>query len=211
MIANAGMGLTKLGANTLTLSGSNSYTGVTNINSGTLSLANSAAIPLTSVNITFGGGTLQFSLSNTNDYSGSIVNSTSAISIDTNGQSVTFNSNLNNSNSGGLTKINSGMLTLGGSNSYGGGTTINAGTLQLGSTAALPTSTALTLTGGTLDLDTYAATVANLTSAAASNIINSGISQATLTVTGAASTTASGVIGGSGRDNLRSTTTEPAS
>ena len=52
------------------------------INGGTLSLANAAA--LGSGNITFGGGTLQFSASNANDYSAKIVSSNAAILLDTN-------------------------------------------------------------------------------------------------------------------------------
>ena len=83
----------------------------TMINAGVLSLANSAALA-GSGTITFGGGTLQFSATNTKDYSAYIANSTGAITIDTNGQSVTFAGVLASSNSGGLTKIGSGTLTV---------------------------------------------------------------------------------------------------
>ncbi len=97
-------GITKTGGGMLVLSGSNTYSGNTNVNAGVLSLANSAALA-GGGNITFGGGTLQFTASNTQDYSTRIVNSTGAIALDTNGQNVAFNSPLASSNSGGLTKF----------------------------------------------------------------------------------------------------------
>ena len=127
---NGGGSLTKVGTGTLTLGGYNTYGGTTNINLGTLSLANSGAIP---GNITFGGGTLQFTTGNTTDYSNNIVNSPAAISIDTNGLSVTFSGNLAGSNIGGLTKNGSGTLSLSGTNTYSGSTTISNGVLSVGS------------------------------------------------------------------------------
>ena len=45
---------------------------------------------------------MQFTVSNTTDYSAQIVNSTGPISIDTNGQTVTFASSMGSSNTGGL-------------------------------------------------------------------------------------------------------------
>ena len=126
--------VTQIGAGTLRLSANNTYSGGTTIGNGTLSLANSAALP---GNITFAGGTLQFTASNTRDYSESIVDSTAAITIDTNSQTVSFSGVLNSSNSGGLTKIGAGQLTLAGNNTYTGGTTVSGGTLQIGSAAAL--------------------------------------------------------------------------
>ena len=83
-------------------------------------------------NITFAGGTLQYSGSNAQDYSARIVGSTSPIAIDTNGSNVTFASSLIGSNAGGLTKIGNGVLTLTASNGYTGTTTISGGTLQVG-------------------------------------------------------------------------------
>ena len=129
--------LTKAGTGTESLSGNNSYTGVTYINNGILSLASSGAIPSGGTNgITFGGGTLQYTAASAGqDYSGNIINSSSAISIDTNGSSATFAGVLNGSNSGGLTKLGAGLLTLDGSNTYTGTTTLSAGTVNLGSGA----------------------------------------------------------------------------
>ena len=82
----------------------------------------------------FSGGTLQATGNNTsfmgagtygNSLAAANVNAGGAF-IDTNGFSITITQNL--AGGGGLTKVGSGTLTLGGSNGYSGGTTINAGT-----------------------------------------------------------------------------------
>jgi autotransporter-associated beta strand protein/T5SS/PEP-CTERM-associated repeat protein len=123
--------VTKQGAGTLTLSGNNSYTGGTTIGDGVLALGSANTVG-TSGTITFGGGTLQYSASNTTDYSSRFSTSASqAYEIDTNGQNVTLASPLTSSG-GTLTKSGTGTLTLSGNNSYTGGTTINGGVLQIG-------------------------------------------------------------------------------
>jgi autotransporter-associated beta strand protein len=127
------------------------YTGSTTINAGVLQLGDQWALGGGSGNITFGGGTLRYSGSNTVDYSPRIKSSGSAISIDTAGQSVTFATSLPSSNTGGLTKLGSGSLTLSASNAYTGTTRVNAGTLVLSNTAAAGTGT-VQLAGGTLSL-----------------------------------------------------------
>ena len=66
-ISGAGS-LEKLGAGVLVLSGLNTYGGGTLLTAGTLGLGNSAALGTVGA-ISFGGGTLQFSASNTTDYS----------------------------------------------------------------------------------------------------------------------------------------------
>ena len=162
------LSLAKAGTGTISLSGNNSYSGVTYINNGILSLGSTAAIPSGGAGgVTFGGGTLQYTAANgSQDYSNYIISSGSAISIDLNGQTVTFGNPLSSTNSGGLTVNSSqsgGMLILTASNNYGGTTSVSSGTLQLGTNGALPTITPLTVNGsGVFDLNKQNATVDSL-------------------------------------------------
>jgi fibronectin-binding autotransporter adhesin len=138
IIATGSGGLTKLGTGTLTLGGANTFTGLTQVNRGTLSL-NSASALGGGGNITFGGGALQYTNNNNVDYGSRIINSTGPISIDTNGQSRSLSA-ISASNTGGLTKLGSSTLTLSGTNAYTGITAINTGTLAVTSTTSLPGS-----------------------------------------------------------------------
>jgi len=138
LAGNNGGGLNKLGLGTLTLSGNNDYAGSTTVNGGVLALGNAGALGRSGT-IVFGGGVMRYSASNTVDYSSKILNSGSAIAIDTNGQSVTFATGLATSNIGGLTKSGSGTLTFSGANSYSGLTTIAGGTVALSGTGSIGT------------------------------------------------------------------------
>ena len=127
--------LTKVGTGRMTLSGANTFTGGVNINNGILCVSNTSALS-TAGNITFGGGTLQYSGVNGVDYSPRIASSTAAISIDLNGTNVTFASAMPASNTGGLALTNStgvgtNTLTLTAASAYTGSTIINGGTLAL--------------------------------------------------------------------------------
>ncbi len=166
----------------LTLTGPNTYTGTTTINGGVLSLGivdnNTAGStgtgPLGSVvlsaanTIVFGGGTLQYSSANQTDYSGRF--STAAnqpISIDTNGQNVTFATPLT-SVGGSLTvndtNVTPGKLVIHAAETYTGGTTIKGGEIQLSGVSGqtLPIGGDLTMTAGTFDMNGTAQSVGNL-------------------------------------------------
>ena len=152
---------TKAGAGTVLLGvpwQNNTYSGGTNINGGILSLGGAAALG-TSGNITFGGGTLQFTSANTNDYSARIKNSAAPVSIDTNGQTVTFAGPIDSSNTDGLLvtdSVGGGKLILSNAdNTYLGGTEVDAGTLQVMASDAIPYGSGLTVgTNGTVDFGT---------------------------------------------------------
>ncbi|MEN9468859.1 MAG: hypothetical protein RL630_592, partial [Verrucomicrobiota bacterium] len=121
-------GVNKTTSGTVTLSGSNTYNGTTSINAGTLQIGNDSGLG-SSGNITFGGGTLQYGSGITADLSSRIKNSNSTIAIDTGGNTVSYSSSINATNSGGLTKLGNGTLSLNGNNTYTGGTLIESGTL----------------------------------------------------------------------------------
>jgi autotransporter-associated beta strand protein len=122
------IGLTKSGAGTLTLIGSNGFTGGAALNAGTLAVGSANALGSSGA-ISFGGGTLQYSASNTTDYSGRFSNAASQqYAIDTNSQNVTLGSNLTSSG-GSFTKLGAGGVTLSGNNSYSAGTLVSQGSL----------------------------------------------------------------------------------
>jgi len=128
--------LTKTDSGTLILNGANTYTGTTFINGGTI-VAGVNDVAATSGalgnggNIDFAGGTLQYATGVTQDYSSRVVNSGSAISVDTNGEEVLWDTALSNTNTGGLTKEGSGLLRIQANSDYDGATTINGGELRI--------------------------------------------------------------------------------
>jgi autotransporter-associated beta strand protein len=172
-VTGTGFGITKTGAGLLVLSGANTYTGGTAFNAGTVNAGSSGALG-SSGTLSFGGGTLQYSASNTTDYSSRFSTAASqAYNIDTNGQSVTLATALTSSG-GSLAKSGTGTLTLSGTNTYTAGTTLSAGTLKASNTSAFGTTAGtLTLGGGTLDLATNTSISAYNTNVTASSTIAS--------------------------------------
>ena len=149
LAGGTGMTLIKTGAGTHILSGSNTYTGATTINGGTLQANHSSA--LGAGNITFGGGALQYTaLTSGLDWAARFKNSTGAVALDTNGQNVTLAGAVDSSNVGGLTKLGTGTLTLSGSNGYTGPTLISTGTLQITDGAFLASASSITNSGALL-------------------------------------------------------------
>jgi len=181
------IGLTKLGTNTLILSGSNTYTGTTSLLGGTLQANNASALG-TGGNITLNGGTLQYTAASAvQDWSTRFKNSISTLALDTNAVNVTLGGIVDNTNAAGLTKLGSGTLTLGAANTYTGGTTVNAGTLQLSGAGTLGGTTGpLTVNAAILDLNGTNQTVGALGGTGGTILNNFGSGTSTLTAGGGA-------------------------
>ena len=182
--------LTKTGNGTLTLGGTNSYTGGTNIGAGTISFTTGGLGTIGNVAFT-GNSTLQYGAATITDLSGRLVMSNGVTStIDTGANNVTFASAFGSSTTGILTKAGTGTLTLSGANTYTGGTNIGAGTISF-TTGGLGTTGSITFTGSST-LQYGAATTTDLSSRL---VMTNGVT--TTIDTGANSVTFSTSIGNS--------------
>lgn len=207
----AGGALTKSGLGVLTLSGSNTYTGATTINAGTLSISadtNLGAVPgsPTPGQLTLNGGTLQttsnLSLSANRGISIGAAGGTLGVSP---GTTLTYNGIL--AGGGTLTKADTGTLVLGGAtvNTHTGDVNVVAGTLQIAKTvsnAAFGDNAAVAVsTGATLEFAGNASNTAETfgSLAGGGTLNNSAATAMTLTTGGSnASTTFSGVLQNTG-------------
>ena len=151
-------GLTKAGAGSLTLSGTNTYAGPTTVSAGMLkaakqvSLYNNTPANWTATNIIVSSGaTLALNVGGTGEFTASDVDvlkalgtatggflGGSVLGLDTTnaaGGNFTYGTAIANTNGGanaiGLTKLGTNTLTLTASNTYAGTTTIDRGTLAL--------------------------------------------------------------------------------
>ena len=155
-ISGAGA-LTKVDAGVVTLTASNSYSGVTTLFAGTLVADNSNALGSGNITFSSGGGntgTIRYTAASAGtDWGARFKNSTGTIRLDTDGNNVALAGAIDSSNTQGLVKSGSGSLTLSGANAYTGTTAVTAGVLELASTggAAAGGTSALSVgTGATL-------------------------------------------------------------
>ena len=174
----------KDGTGSLTLSGTNTYTGGTAILSGTLQLGGDSALGTGMLKM-YGSAVLDLcghnvTVTNLQGILGSGGTITNTAGTGT--QTLTVNSLSSTTYPGVITndashplmlvKDGTGTLTLSGENTYTGGTTISNGTLRLGANAALPSGRAATINNGSiLDLGGYS----NTSSPVSSVIVNYGV------------------------------------
>jgi fibronectin-binding autotransporter adhesin len=200
--------LTKTSTNTVTLNSSNSYTGGTNVNAGTLVAAVSGAIPNNILSIA--GGTLDIgatnqTVGNATLTNGGIAGTTGVLTaafFDFNGSNSFTSGAVLSGTGANLTKeLESGTTTTGAviltaNNTYTGVTAINGGTVSVNTLkdGGLPSgigqsssaATNLLLNGGTLAyLGTGGSTDRQFTLSAASAIASNGTGPITFSYTGA--------------------------
>lgn len=155
--------LTYSGTGILTLSGTNTYTGLTTVSSGTLLATSTDALPnyIAASNVSVanaatlavragGGGWTSENIDTLLGATPAAFASGSRFGIDvTTGNSFTYGNNIGATQAGkGFVKTGSGSLTLSGTNTYTGSTTINAGTLLV-SAGSVNSSSGITADGST--------------------------------------------------------------
>ena len=194
--------MTKTTSGTLTLSGANTYTGITTISSGLLQISadgNLGAAPGSAVanSITLNGGTTaNYGLRTTASFT---LNANRGITLGASGGQIQVAQNdtltyggiitgSGNFEDGTSVTVGYGTLILSGANNYTGTTTIAAGTLQLGASGSLPSGTALTIAadqsvGAIFDLNGHSQTIGPLTSS--TGIGGTGTNTPTIKLTGA--------------------------
>ncbi len=205
-LAGTNVALTKSTSGIVTLSGVNTYTGITTINAGTLSVGtignggvagNLGQATNAAANLVLGGGTLLYSSSTASTDRNFTLTAatTSTIDVSTGATSLTI-SGASANTTGALTKAGLGTLILTGGNLHTGLTTVSAGTLKLNKTGGttIPVGNSATVTGGTLQISTNQ-TLANLTVNGGAVTVDDGV---TLTITGTLTLTSGKITLGTG-------------
>jgi outer membrane autotransporter protein len=190
----------KTTSGTVTLSGSNSYSGATTVTAGTLLAGAANAFSANSATTVF--GTLDLGGFDQSigilDGNGTVTNSGGAakLTLVRDGTIADFNGAITNgSGTMALVKNGTGILTLGGIGSnYTGGTTINGGVLAAGVAGAFVGNTAYTVNGGMLQLGNFDLVMSSLSGAG--GMVQLGT--ATLTLNQAADTRYDGRLAGTG-------------
>ncbi|MFN7339615.1 MAG: beta strand repeat-containing protein, partial [Opitutia bacterium] len=206
-LTNAGrasLGLVKVGANTLTLSGTNTYSGLTSVREGILSVS-SSALPSWSagafrvasgaglaVGNTVSDAAFAAALATGNFAGGSLAG------FDTTDGDRSYGTAISDLAVGslGLVKTGTNSLTISGASSFTGVTQVLGGTLRLGNASALGSTAAgaTVASGATLDLNGTAVGAEAIT--LSGSLVNDGASAASLS--GGVTLAAASTFGGSG-------------
>ena len=172
--ANGPLGIVKLGANTLTLTGTLSHTGGTSVQAGSLNVPSISSLPGWNVNGGFSiasGASLIIPNSVTESEVTTILGTTNLSSgasllFDTSAGNRTYASAITNSASGLLNigKFGANTLTLSGANTYSGGTSVTEGSLTItGSLGGSATTSTLTFGTAAATTGVNVSSGANLT------------------------------------------------
>jgi autotransporter-associated beta strand protein len=188
VISGSGSGITKIGSGTLILSGSNTYSGNTNVSAGMLQLGN--------------GGTSGYVSGNIIDNSALVLNRTDNYAL---GNVI--------SGTGTLTQSGTDNVTLNGTNTFSGNTVIAAGSLTTGNALALQKSTLnYNGQGGALSFGTLtAATIGGLTGGQNLALTNTATAPVALTFGGPGTNIYSGTLSGGGSVTMNATGTQTLS
>lgn len=144
IVDNSGVntaGIRKGNAGVLILSGSNTFTGLTDFNNGTLQFANNSLNNTSGNRWSSSTGVLQCGTGNTQDISPKLQMTAGNWSIvDTNGNHVMFATSIGGTMSANVNKRGLDTLTLSASNSWTGSTAVDAGGLVLNGSLAVGSS-----------------------------------------------------------------------
>ncbi len=200
-------GFQQNGGGTTVLTATNTYSGGTAINAGTLAVGADANLGAATGGLTFDGGTLQFGSSFNLAATRNITLSAGGGTLDANGNSTTISQGIGGG--GGLKVIDSsstggGTVTLSGNNTYSGATDVGNGnkavTLALSGAGSISQSSQVAIaTGGTFDISqtNAGASITTLADTAVGQAGNVALGSQTLTITNG-SKTFSGIIADSG-------------
>jgi autotransporter-associated beta strand protein len=205
LLANGTAGLTKTGNGTVSLSGSNTYSGGTTVSAGGITFLNTASLPASGTVTAPATSTIGLGVGAAPAYftgadllallAGTLTNvsGTNAYAVGVNTSAGDFNlSDDLGTSTRTLTKQGPNALTLSGNNTFDKLITVGEGTLKTGSlTAFNNTGTLAVLPGATFDLNGFDATFISMTS-------NTG----TITTTGAGSATDTLTLSASNVDGI---------
>jgi autotransporter-associated beta strand protein len=199
------LGLAKVGANTLTLSGTNTYSGLTSVREGILAASSASSLPSLaagSFRVASGAGlavgntvsdaAFAAALATGNFAAGSLAG------FDTTDGDRSYGTAISDLAVGslGLVKTGANSLTISGASTFTGVTQVLGGTLRLGNASALGTTAAgvTVASGATLDFNGLAVGAEAIT--LSGSLVNDGASAASLS--GGVTLAAASTFGGSG-------------